>query len=134
MRLMSFFPYLIRNYCVTLNILQQGLFSGFKVTYLWVIFFRLYITTIWIKEIECCQALNTDLASLHLLILSFYFILENSWFTMLCYFQIFSKVIQLHICIYLFFLKFTSHIDYYRALREFLVLYTIGPYLLPFSI
>ena len=47
-----------------------------------------------------------------LLFLNFYFILEYSWFIILCYFQVYSKVIQLYI--YLFFFKFFSHLGYYR--------------------
>ena len=38
------------------------------------------------------------------------FTLEYSWFTMLCQFQVYSKVIQLYIYIYLFFFRFFSHI------------------------
>ena len=41
-------------------------------------------------------------------------LLEVSWFTILCYFQVYSKVIQLHI--YSIFSRFFSHIGYYRIL------------------
>ena len=56
---------------------------------------------------------------------SFYFILEYSQFTMLGQFQVYSKVIQLDIYIYLFIFKFFSHSCYYRV--KFPV-YIVGPY------
>ena len=46
------------------------------------------------------------------------FLLEYSWFTMLCYFQVHSKVNQLYIYIYPVFLRFYSHIGHYRALSR----------------
>ena len=46
----------------------------------------------------------------------FYFILEYSWFTMLCYFQMYSKVTRLYIYIYPFFFSFFSYIGYYGIL------------------
>ena len=49
---------------------------------------------------------------------------------MLCQFQVYSKVIQLCMCIYLFFFRFFSHLGYYRilsivpcAIQQFLVVY-----------
>ena len=42
---------------------------------------------------------------------------------MLCWFQVYSKVIQLHIYIYLFFFRFFPIISYYKIL-EFPVLYS----------
>ena len=47
------------------------------------------------------------------LFLTFYFILEYSWLTMLCQFQVYSKVVKLHIYIYLFFFKFFPHLGCY---------------------
>ena len=55
----------------------------------------------------------------------FIFKLKYSWFTMLCYFQVYSKVIQLYIHvyihtyidIYIFFSRFFSIIGYYRILN-----------------
>ena len=41
-----------------------------------------------------------------LLIKHFYFLLEHSWFTMLCQFQVYSKAIQLYI--YLLFFRFSE--------------------------
>ena len=38
---------------------------------------------------------------------------EYSWFTMLCYFQVYSTVIQLHIYIYPFFFRFFSYMGYH---------------------
>ena len=38
---------------------------------------------------------------------------------MLYSFQVYSKVIQLYIYMYLFFLKFFSHLGYYRILSTF---------------
>ena len=46
---------------------------------------------------------------------------------MLCYFLVYSKVIQLCIHIYSFFFRFFSHRGYYRIWVEFPVWYTIGP-------
>ena len=48
----------------------------------------------------------------------FYFILKYCWFTMLCYFQVYSQVIHLYIYIYPFFLRFFSHIGYYKLLSR----------------
>ena len=43
------------------------------------------------------------------------FLLESNCFTM-CLLQIYSKVIQLYVYMYLFFFRFFSHIGYYRVL------------------
>ena len=52
----------------------------------------------------------------------FYFIkkilLEYSWFTMLCQFQLYSKVNQLYVYIYPLFFRFFSHIGHYRVLSR----------------
>ena len=48
----------------------------------------------------------------------FYFVLEYSWFTMLCYFLVYSKVIQLYIYISPFFFRFFSHTGYYGILSR----------------
>ena len=45
-----------------------------------------------------------------------YFLLQYSWFTMFCWSQVYNKEAQLNIYIYLFFLKFFSHIAYYILL------------------
>ena len=37
---------------------------------------------------------------------------------MLCQFQVYSKVIQLYICMYLFLCRFHSHLGYYRILSR----------------
>ena len=42
--------------------------------------------------------------------------LPCSWWTVLCLFQVYNKVSQLHM--YLFFLKFFSHLAYYRILSR----------------
>ena len=42
--------------------------------------------------------------------LNFYSILEYSWLIILWYYQVYNKVIQLYIYMYLFFLKFFSHL------------------------
>ena len=47
-----------------------------------------------------------------------YFILEHSLLTMLCYFQVYSKVVHWYTCIYLFFLKLFSQLGYYRVLSR----------------
>ena len=47
-----------------------------------------------------------------------YFILEYSWFTLLCWFHVYSKVIELNTCIYLFFFRLFSHTGYYRILNS----------------
>ena len=48
--------------------------------------------------------------------LTFYFVLEYSWWTLWCAFQMYSKVIQLYIYVYLFFFKFFSHLGCYIIL------------------
>ena len=60
----------------------------------------------------------------------FYFILEHSGLTMLCQFQMCSRVIRLYIFTYLFFFKFFPHLDYYRsrvpcAIQQVLVSYVL---------
>ena len=55
---------------------------------------------------------------LFLLFSTFYFILEYSWLTMLCYFQMYNKVIQLYIYMYLFLFKFFSWLGCYRILSR----------------
>ena len=45
-------------------------------------------------------------------------LLEFSWFTMLCWFQVYSKVNQFCIYIYAFFFRFFSNIGHYRVLRR----------------
>ena len=52
-----------------------------------------------------CQK-STDSLFLICLIKHLYFILEHSWFTMLCQFRVYSKVIQLYI--YLLFFRFSE--------------------------
>ena len=47
-----------------------------------------------------------------------YFILEYSRFTMSCSFQVYSKVIQLYICLYLFFFRYFSYLGYHRKLSR----------------
>ena len=42
----------------------------------------------------------------------------DSWFTVLCSFQVYSKVIQLYVHMYLFFFKLFSHLGYYRILSR----------------
>ena len=52
-----------------------------------------------------CQK-STDSLFLIYLIKHFYLLLEHSWFTMLCQFQVYSKVIQLYM--YLLFFRFSE--------------------------
>ena len=51
--------------------------------------------------------------------LTFYLILEHSWLTMLCLLQMYSKVVQLYIYMYLFFFKYFSHFGCYMILSHF---------------
>ena len=48
----------------------------------------------------------------------FTFVLEYSWLTMLCYFLLNSKVIQLYKHIYSGSFRFFSHLGHYRVLRR----------------
>ena len=50
----------------------------------------------------------------------FSFVLEHSWLTILCWFHMYSKVIQLYIYMYLFFFKSISYLRYYRILNSVL--------------
>ena len=50
----------------------------------------------------------------------FSFVLEHSWLTILCWFHMYSKVIQLYIYMYLFFFKSISYLGYYRILNSVL--------------
>ena len=47
---------------------------------------------------------------------------------MLCQFQVYRRVIQLYIYMDLFFLKFFSHLGYYRVLSRFPCAIQVGPY------
>ena len=49
---------------------------------------------------------------------TFNFILEYSWFTMLCSFQLYNKVIQLYLYMYLFSFKFFSQLGCYIILSR----------------
>ena len=51
-----------------------------------------------------------------LLLILFLSKLKQNCFTMLCYFQVYSKVIQLYMYIYTFFFRFFSLIGYYKIL------------------
>ena len=51
--------------------------------------------------------------------------LEYSWLTMLCLFQVYSKVSQLYIYIYLFLFRFFSHVGY--RIEWISRCYTVGP-------
>ena len=61
-------------------------------------------------HLSLSQAAGVHLKSLHVFFVSF--ILKYSWFTVLYSFQVYSKMIQLYICIYLFFFRFFPHIGY----------------------
>ena len=52
----------------------------------------------------------------------------HSWLTMLCYFQVYSRVIQLCIYMYLFFFKF-SHLGYFPSVYK----WDLHPWLVPKS-
>ena len=64
---------------------------------------------------------------------NFYFILEYSCFTILCWFQVYSKVIQLYIYIHTFFFRFffliIGKFEKFPVLQQVLVdlLYSTGP-------
>ena len=47
----------------------------------------------------------------------FFFLLAYIWFTVLCWFQVYSKVNQLYMYIYPLFFRFFSIIDYYKILN-----------------
>ena len=77
----------------------------------------LHVSTYWIwlayYVLWCCNALwityytivNYFLFIFYITCLTIYFILEYSWLTMLYYFQVYNKVIQLYKHMYLFFFK-----------------------------
>ena len=44
--------------------------------------------------------------------------MEYDWFTMLCYFLLYSKMNPFYICIYPFFFRFPSHLGHHRALSK----------------
>ena len=46
------------------------------------------------------------------------FLLEDSWFTLLCYFLLYGKVNQLYIYMYQLFFRFFSHVGHYRVLSR----------------
>ena len=73
------------------------------------------------------QLLQNDVIFFFFFKFNVYLTLEYSWFTMLCYFQVYTKVIQLYIYTYPFYFRFFSHIGYYRILSRSSLCYTVGP-------
>ena len=49
------------------------------------------------------------------------------WSKQCCQFQVYHKMIQLFIYLYLFFFKVFSHLGYYRILKQSSLYYTVGP-------
>ena len=59
-----------------------------------------------------------EIISKSLFFFYFYFISEHSLLAMLCEFQVYSKMLQLYIYMYLVFSKLFSHLGYYRIMSR----------------
>ena len=54
--------------------------------------------------------------------------LEYSWLTMLCYFQVYRKEIQLYIYMFLFFFQILFPFRLLHNIEQRSLCYTVGPY------
>ena len=72
----------------------------------------------WIHRLQPSSCLLTQCDFKRVICIFKKIILNYSWFTMVCYFQVYNKVIQLYIYRCSPFFRSSSHIDYHRILSR----------------